>query len=118
MADPLYLGIDLGSITVKAVLADEAGSILFQRYQRHGAASRETLASILERCEAEHPGTLVHGAVTGSAALDLPERWFGAGFFALPQERSPEASEDCLTRRILGALPGLDETALRRALRA
>ena len=73
MADPLYLGIDLGSITVKAVLADEAGSILFQRYQRHGAASRETLASILERCEAEHPGTLVHGAVTGSAALDLPE---------------------------------------------
>ena len=73
MADPLYLGIDLGSITVKAVLADEAGSILFQRYQRHGAASRETLASILERCEAEHPGALVHGAVTGSAALDLPE---------------------------------------------
>ena len=54
----------------------------------------------------------------GNAALDLPERWFGAGFFTLPQERSPEASEDCLTRRILGALPGLDETALRRALRA
>ncbi|MBR5049784.1 MAG: hypothetical protein IKX75_00430, partial [Desulfovibrio sp.] len=72
MAGPLYLGIDLGSITVKTVLADEAGSIVFQRYQRHGAASRKTLADILERCEAEHPGALVHGAVTGSAALDLP----------------------------------------------
>ena len=72
MAGPLYLGIDLGSITVKTVLADEAGSIVFQRYQRHGAASRKTLAAILERCEEEHPGALVHGAVTGSAALDLP----------------------------------------------
>ncbi len=71
MPDPLFLGIDLGSITVKAVLANAEGQVLFKKYQRHGAASRETLASILTELKDQFPDAVIHGAVTGSAALNL-----------------------------------------------
>ncbi len=71
MPDPLFLGIDLGSITVKAVLADAEGHILFKKYQSHGAASRQTLASILTELKEQFPDAVIHGAVTGSAALNL-----------------------------------------------
>ena len=72
MSDNRYLGIDVGSITVKAVLLDAAGNTLYSSYKRHGAATREMLLSILEDLEKHFPGIAVHGAVTGSAALDLP----------------------------------------------
>ena len=52
----------------------------------------------------------------GNAALDLPERWFGEGAFAVPEDRAPEESLGRLAARILSAVPGLDEDALRRAL--
>ncbi len=71
MSAPLFLGIDLGSITVKVVLTSEDGHILFKKYQRHGAASRQTLASILEELYAQYPDAVIHGAVTGSGALNL-----------------------------------------------
>ena len=73
MSDPLYLGIDLGSITVKVVLADAQGNILFQKYQRHGSASRQTLADILQELHATFPNAILQGAVTGSAALNLAQ---------------------------------------------
>lgn len=71
MPDPLFLGIDLGSITVKAVLTDADGNILFKKYQRHGAASRQTLAAILGELKEQFPDAAIHGTVTGSAALNL-----------------------------------------------
>lgn len=71
MSAPLFLGIDLGSITVKVVLTSEDGHILFKKYQRHGAASRQTLASILEELYSQFPDAVIHGAVTGSGALNL-----------------------------------------------
>lgn len=33
---PLWLGVDAGSTTMKAVLTDEGGAVLFTWYQRHG----------------------------------------------------------------------------------
>ena len=71
MPAPHFLGIDLGSITVKAVLTDAQGEVLFQKYQRHGSASRQTLADILTELNTLYPGLTVQGAVTGSAALNL-----------------------------------------------
>lgn len=65
MSDNRYLGIDVGSITVKAVLLDAAGNTLYSSYKRHGAATREMLLSILEDLEKHFPGIAVHGAVTG-----------------------------------------------------
>ena len=71
MPAPHFLGIDLGSITVKAVLTDAQGEVLFQKYQRHGSASRQTLADILTELNTLYPDLAVQGAVTGSAALNL-----------------------------------------------
>ena len=40
-------GIDIGSTTVKLVLLDEKGEILFGKYRRHRAHTREALRELL-----------------------------------------------------------------------
>ena len=40
-------GIDIGSTTVKLVLLDENGKILYGEYRRHCAHTQETLAELL-----------------------------------------------------------------------
>ena len=71
MSAPLFLGIDLGSITVKVVLTTADGQVLFEKYQRHGAASRQTLAAILTELAQAFPDETIHGTITGSGALNL-----------------------------------------------
>ena len=40
-------GIDVGSTTVKLVVLDEAGGILFGKYRRHCAHTQEAVAELL-----------------------------------------------------------------------
>ena len=40
-------GIDIGSTTVKLVLIDEKGEIVYGEYRRHCAHTQETLAELL-----------------------------------------------------------------------
>ncbi len=65
------LGLDIGSTTAKAVLRAADGSILDAIYQRHGAAVRQTLATILGQLSKRHPNLKVRGAITGSGALAI-----------------------------------------------
>lgn len=46
MTGKVYLGLDVGSTTAKLTLASADGRVLEARYQRHGAAARQTLASM------------------------------------------------------------------------
>ena len=69
----LYLGLDAGSTTVKLALVDAAGDLLEARYQRHGAAVRATLCTLLDELAAKYPGLQVRAAITGSAALKLAQ---------------------------------------------
>ena len=69
----LYLGLDAGSTTVKLALVDAAGELLEARYQRHGAAVRATLCTLLDELAAKYPGLQVRAAITGSAALKLAQ---------------------------------------------
>lgn len=64
-------GIDIGSTTVKLVLTDENGQLLYGDYRRHMAHTQETLAQLL--CEArEQVGPcLVQASITGSGAINL-----------------------------------------------
>ena len=41
-------GIDIGSTTVKLVLLDEKGHMVFGQYCRHLAQTQQTLAALLE----------------------------------------------------------------------
>ena len=41
------LGIDIGSTTIKVVLIDDAGGLLYSTYQRHGSRIAEKLDEII-----------------------------------------------------------------------
>ena len=48
-------GIDIGSTTVKLVILDTNGQILFGQYRRHRAHTQETLAQLLREAR-QQPG--------------------------------------------------------------
>ncbi len=70
----LYMGIDVGSTTIKTVLMDDHGKILFKKYQRHFADIRETLISILKEAKDELGDFQASMAVTGSGGLTLANK--------------------------------------------
>ena len=65
------LGIDVGSTTVKAVLLDGNGEMVFSRYERHHAHTQETLAAILRGAREELGPCRVRCAITGSGGMGL-----------------------------------------------
>lgn len=67
----LFLGIDVGSTTVKAVVMDSAENILFSTYQRHMSEVRKKIISILETINQKFPDRKFATSLTGSGALSL-----------------------------------------------
>ena len=67
----LYLGIDVGSTTVKAVVVDDKEKVLFSTYQRHMSEVRQKIISILEQAAAKFPRQKFCLSLTGSGALSL-----------------------------------------------
>ena len=73
-------GIDIGSTTVKLVLLDEKGEILFGKYRRHRAHTREALRELADLKE-HIPASahIVRGCSTGygeallKSAFGLPD---------------------------------------------
>ncbi len=66
----LSAGIDVGSTTVKCVLIDENGKILFSDYRRHEARQMEIVSSYLKRLESEF-GVNFQLFLTGSGGGDI-----------------------------------------------
>ena len=64
-------GIDVGSTTVKAVLLDENGNPVFERYCRHHAHTQETLAEILKEAREKLGSCRLQCAITGSGGMGL-----------------------------------------------
>ena len=72
MSPPLfYLGLDIGSTTVKLALLNGDGSVAETRYSRHGTAVRATMSALLAEVSRLYPSATVRCAMTGSGALDL-----------------------------------------------
>ena len=71
MAKKYSLGIDVGSTTVKTVITDENGSIIYSKYQRHLSKVKETVTDQLKLIRADHPGEEFTVCITGSAGLGL-----------------------------------------------
>ncbi|MBP5274573.1 MAG: hypothetical protein ILO36_06530 [Abditibacteriota bacterium] len=65
------LGIDIGSTTMKCVVADEEDRLLFSCYDRHMARIGEKLSALLARAAEEFPGEEMTAAVTGSAGMGI-----------------------------------------------
>ena len=73
-----YLGIDIGSTTVKIAILDGSHAILFSDYKRHFANIRETLSDLLQEAYTELGNITLHPVITGSGGLAL------AGHLQLP----------------------------------
>lgn len=79
MKKTLYLGLDVGSTTVKLVLLDKNDNILYQKYQRHFSDTRKTVTELLtELCEEYKTGE-VKIMVTGSGGMSVAQ-WLKVPF--------------------------------------
>lgn len=67
------LGIDVGSTTVKTVITDSEGSIVYSKYQRHFSKVKETVIDQLKLIRADYPGESFTVCITGSAGLGLAD---------------------------------------------
>lgn len=74
-----YLGIDVGSTTVKVAILDEDRNILFSEYERHFANIQETLLVLIRHAQ-EALGPLdVHPMITGSGGMSI-SKYIGVPF--------------------------------------
>ena len=68
-----YLGIDVGSTTVKAAVIDENNNIIYKSYVRHFSKVKETVLSELDNIKTKFGGEYAV-SITGSAGLGLSQR--------------------------------------------
>lgn len=74
-----HAGIDIGSTTVKLVVVDDNGQILFGDYRRHHAHTRETVYDLLTDARALLGECSLKVKITGSGAINLGKA-LGIGF--------------------------------------
>ena len=66
-----HAGIDVGSTTVKLVLLNDAGEIVFGDYQRHHAHTQATLKSLLMKARKQTGNCKLDLKITGSGSMNL-----------------------------------------------
>ncbi|MBD3168644.1 MAG: CoA activase [candidate division Zixibacteria bacterium] len=77
MDSPLYIGLDIGSVSVNAVVLDKNNKFLYDRYIRIHGRPLKVVADVLEEIQCKFPAQLVNTmALTGSGA-ELVKRVFG-----------------------------------------
>jgi activator of 2-hydroxyglutaryl-CoA dehydratase len=65
------LGIDIGSTTVKIVIINDTGKILFSDYERHFANIQEILAGLIYKAQEAIGNLTVTPVITGSGGLTI-----------------------------------------------
>ena len=71
MPNKFSLGIDVGSTTVKTVITNADGNIIYSKYQRHFSKVKETVTDQLKLIRADYPDEEFNVCITGSAGLGL-----------------------------------------------
>ncbi|MCC8194968.1 MAG: hypothetical protein LIP28_10020, partial [Deltaproteobacteria bacterium] len=74
MSTDLLLGLDVGSTTVKTVVLDTDGAILFSRYARHNSEVHATVSALLAEVNERFTDASWRMSVAGSGAITLAER--------------------------------------------
>ncbi len=69
----LYMGIDVGSTTVKSVIRDDANNIIFSEYRRHFSDILATVRELFASAERSIGTQPVSVAITGSGGLLISE---------------------------------------------
>ena len=71
MSAHLLLGLDIGSTTIKTVVLDMEGKLLFSRYSRHNSEVVTTFTALLSEVNEQFPDTVWNVSVAGSGAISL-----------------------------------------------
>ncbi|MCL2356470.1 MAG: 2-hydroxyacyl-CoA dehydratase [Defluviitaleaceae bacterium] len=74
-----FLGIDIGSTTIKLVVADENFRTVFGRYRRHHSDIKNTLLALAAEAKEELGNFSFRAMITGSGGLSLAD-WAGVPF--------------------------------------
>ena len=70
----MRVGLDIGSTTIKCVVLNDAGEILFSTYERHFSHILEKGKALLEKVAAEYlPDGRAYLAISGSAGMGLAD---------------------------------------------
>ena len=69
----MKIGLDIGSTTIKAVVLNEAGEIVFRRYERHRAQIAMLCEVLLHAVMKKFPGERFQLGISGSAGMGLAE---------------------------------------------
>ena len=85
-------GIDVGSTTVKLVVLDENGDLLYSDYRRHQAKTQATLLAMLAKAAEAIGNCMLSVSLTGSGAVAL------AKALGLPFVQEVVAVADALSR--------------------
>lgn len=95
--ESVYLGLDIGSTTVKIVAIDEAGSTVFSKYVRHFSEVRSKTSELLREAATFLSRDLCGLSMTGSGALSLAEE------FGIPFIQEVVASSQAIRHQISDA---------------
>lgn len=69
----MKIGLDIGSTTIKAVVINDAGEIVFRRYERHRAQIAMLCEVLLHAIMDKFPGERFRLGISGSAGMGLAE---------------------------------------------
>ena len=69
----MRIGLDIGSTTIKCVVMDDRGEIVFSRYQRHKSQIAQLAEVLLHAIQQEFPGERFTLGISGSAGMGLAE---------------------------------------------
>ena len=89
-------GIDVGSTTVKLVVLDENGQMIFGQYQRHLSHTQRALSDLLKQARAALGECALELRATGSGAINL------AKALGIPFVQEVVAVAQALERRAAG----------------
>ena len=67
----LYVGLDVGSTTIKIVVMNENQEIIYTNYQRHFSDTKNTMYQILHKLLDDYKNNNFKIALTGSGALEI-----------------------------------------------
>ncbi|MBP5426939.1 MAG: 2-hydroxyacyl-CoA dehydratase [Clostridiales bacterium] len=71
MSGKMYIGLDVGSTTVKVVIMDESSNVLKTLYKRHFSDTKNTVCNLLEEVLNEFGDRELGIALTGSGAIGI-----------------------------------------------
>ena len=74
MEKQIRVGLDIGSTTLKAVVLDETGELLYEKYERHYSMITEKAAEMLRDIADTVGADQVLFAISGSAGMGLADR--------------------------------------------